>query len=80
MIGIKEIADKIRSNQYTLRTWLDGYRFAKYRDYTGYYEVNTDFVSELIEFLLLKRGKVGNKIRNFDEIMERLYKWNNELT
>jgi hypothetical protein len=54
----------------TVRTWLDGYRFNKFKVFIGAYKFNKEFLDIFCDFLWLKKKE------KYIKIVQNYYKKN----
>lgn len=69
IITLTELSKIIGLNKDTLRTWLQGYRFAPYEMFIGakrVYTLNDNFIEVFCDFLQIKhKFEMSKKIENF---------------
>ena len=66
IFSISEIAKNVGINKITLKCWLDGYRFAKFRKTDIEIDVNDEFLDVLMDFFLNKRWDTKNGVTKRD--------------
>lgn len=65
LITIKELSMLIEAKTDTVRTWLDGYRFDKFKVFINtykFYKFNKEFLDVFCDFLWLKKKEKYIKI------------------